>query len=122
MDVQWELRESGPKDAVQTVLLLPGGGCSAGADAEVMGPPEPAFFRAIVALGQVLGGLPSALLMKGAASMVKRTALPEERKGELRADFAKNVPAHQQPALHEYVQWLRRGDQRADQLCRAGVP
>src|SRR5213076_1721759 len=31
----WELRESGPSDAERTVLLLPGGMCSAGSFAEV---------------------------------------------------------------------------------------
>jgi len=30
---------------------------------------EPAFFRALVRLGSVLGGLPAALLAKGAASI-----------------------------------------------------
>src|SRR5438477_7396046 len=150
MAVDWELREAGPSDAEHTVLLLPGGMCSAGSYAEVMAEPalagmrlvaatfpgnagapppddysvenyarltaelaktvgadvvvgfsmgavvavemitsgafarpvvllgvslstkdEPAFFRAIVRLGKVLGGLPVAVLAKGAASMVK---------------------------------------------------
>ena len=147
MSVDWELRESGPADAEHTVLLLPGGMCSAGSFAEVMAAPalagmrlvaatlpghagapppddysiennarlagergrsapdvvvgfsmggsvalemlvsgafagpavllgislsaedEPAFFRALVRLGSVLGGLPAALLAKGAASI-----------------------------------------------------
>src|SRR4051812_29094342 len=151
MDIEWELRESGPLDADQMVLMLPGGMCSAGSYAEVMAEPalkgmrlvaatlpghagapapddytienyarlagelatevgadvvvgfsmgasvalemlasggfkgptvllgislsaedEPAFFRAIVRFGGVLGSLPSALMIKGAASMVKR--------------------------------------------------
>jgi pimeloyl-ACP methyl ester carboxylesterase len=37
MAVDWQLRESGPTDASRTVLLLPGGMCSAGSYAEVMG-------------------------------------------------------------------------------------
>ena len=45
---------------------------------------EPAFFRAIVRLGSVLGGLPSAVLAKGAASMVKRIPVSAERQAELR--------------------------------------
>jgi len=36
MAVDWQLRESGPADAERTVLLLPGGMCSAGSYAEVM--------------------------------------------------------------------------------------
>jgi pimeloyl-ACP methyl ester carboxylesterase len=36
MDTNWEIVESGPADAEQTVLLLPGGMCSARSYAEVM--------------------------------------------------------------------------------------
>ena len=36
MAVDWQLRESGPTDAERTVLLLPGGMCSAASYAEVM--------------------------------------------------------------------------------------
>src|SRR6478735_2753851 len=153
-DFDWELRETGPAGAEHTVLLLPGGMCSAGSYAEVMAEPalagmrlvaatlpghagapppddysvenyarltselatevgadvvvgfsmgatvalemvasggftgpavllgislsaedEPAFFRAIVRLGSVLGSLPASLLAKGAAAMVKRIAV-----------------------------------------------
>ena len=38
-DVDWELRETGPPEAECTVLLLPGGLCSAGSYAEVMAEP-----------------------------------------------------------------------------------
>src|SRR2546423_1685172 len=170
MDVDWELREAGPPDAEHTVLLLPGGICSAGSYAELMAEPalartrliaatlpghagapppddysienyarltaelareigadvvvgfsmgasvalemaasgaftgpvvllgislsakdEVAFFRAIVRLGSVFGGLPAAVLAKGAASMVKRIPVSGERQSELREDFRKNV-------------------------------
>src|SRR3954471_22515727 len=67
---------------------------------------EPAFFRAIVGLGRVLGRLPAAVLAKGAASMVKRTPLSAERQRELREDFRKNVPLHVRQALREYVRSL----------------
>jgi pimeloyl-ACP methyl ester carboxylesterase len=83
---------------------------------------EPAFFRAIVRLGSVLGGLPAAVLAKGAASMVKRTPVPAERQRELREDFRKNVPQHNRQALREYVRWLHRYERPAERLCRAGVP
>jgi pimeloyl-ACP methyl ester carboxylesterase len=201
MDTEWELLEAGPPDAERTVLLLPGGMCSAGSYAEVMAEPalagmrlvaatlpghagapppddyrienygrltaelakklaadvvvgfsmgasvafemvasgafkgpvvllgislsprdEPAFFRAIVRLGSVLGGLPSAVLAKGAASMVKRIPVSAERQAELRGDFAKNVPQHMRRGLREYLQWLHRHERPAERLCRAGVP
>lgn len=201
MEVEWELREAGPSDSEHTVLLLPGGMCSAGSYAEVMAEPalarmrlvaatlpghagapppddysienyarlaaelarsvgadvvagfsmggsvalemvasgsfagpvvllgislsaadEPAFFRAIVRLGSVLGGLPAALLAKGAASMVKRISVSPERQGELREDFGKNVPRQMRHALDEYARWLHRNQRPAERLCQAGVP
>jgi pimeloyl-ACP methyl ester carboxylesterase len=200
-DIDWELRESGPLDAKHTVLLLPGGMCSAGSYAEVMAEPalagmrlvaatlpghagapppddyrietcarltadlatkvganvvvgfsmggsvalemvasggftgpvvllgvslsasdEPAFFRAIVRLGAVLGSLPAAVLAKGAASMVKRIPVSAERQNELREDFRKNVPEHVRHGLREYVRWLHRYERPAERLCQAGVP
>lgn len=83
---------------------------------------EPAFFRAVARLGSVLGGLPASVLAKAAASMVKRIPVTAERQAELRRDFRKNVPAHVQPGLREYLRWLHRGDGRAKRLCEAGVP
>lgn len=201
MSVDWQLRQSGPADGRETVLLLPGGMCSAGSYAEVMAQPglaglrlmaatlpgqagapppdeysveryaeltaalaaevgadivvgfsmgavvalqmvvggaftgptvllgvsmspadEPAFFRALVRAGDVLGGVPAAVLAKGAAAMVGKVDLPAERRAELRADFAKNVPRHQRPALRAYLRWLHRHELRAERLCAAGVP
>jgi pimeloyl-ACP methyl ester carboxylesterase len=83
---------------------------------------EPAFFRALVRLGSVLGGLPAAALAKGAASMVKRVPVSTDRQAELREDFRKNVPRDIQRALREYVRWLGRHDRPAERLCQAGVP
>src|SRR3954447_489478 len=201
MATDWELREAGPADAQHTLLLLPGGMCSAGSFAELMAEPalagmrlvaatlpghagasppddysienyarltselattvgadvvvgfsmgasvalemvvsdvfvgpavllgislstkdEPAFFRALVRLGSVLGGLPAAVLAKGAASMVKRIPVSADRQAELRADFRKNIARHTQLSLLEYVRWLGRHDHPADRLCQAGVP
>ena len=201
MDVDWELRETGPHEADHTVLLLPGGMCSAGSYAEVMAEPalagmrlvaatlpghagapppddysiesyasqtaalvtkigadvvvgfsmgasvalemvasggftgptvllgislsakdEPAFFRAIVGLGAVLGGIPAALLARGAASMVKRISVSTERRAELRDDFRRNVPQHMRLALREYARWLHRYPHPAERLCQANVP
>jgi pimeloyl-ACP methyl ester carboxylesterase len=201
MAVDWELRQAGPADAHDTVLLLPGGMCSAGSFAELMAEPalaemrltaatlpghagasppddysienyarlaselstkvdadavvgfsmgaavalemivsgafagpavlvgvslsakdEPAFFRALVGLGSVLGGLPAAVLAKGAASMVKRIPVSADRQAELREDFRRNVPRHVRRGLREYVRWLGRHDRPAERLCQAGVP
>jgi pimeloyl-ACP methyl ester carboxylesterase len=49
VDVDWELREAGPVDAKHTVLLLPGGACSAGSYAEVMAEPALATTRLVAA-------------------------------------------------------------------------
>src|SRR3954452_10704905 len=49
MDIEWELRESGPLDAEQTVLMLPGGMCSAGSYAEVMAEPALKDMRLVAA-------------------------------------------------------------------------
>jgi pimeloyl-ACP methyl ester carboxylesterase len=83
---------------------------------------EPAFFRAVVRLGSVLGGLPAALLAKGAASMIKRVPVSAGRQAELREDFGKNVPQHVRQELREYMRWLRRHGRPAERLCQAGVP
>src|SRR3954463_2415563 len=83
---------------------------------------EPAFFRALVRLGSVLGGLPAAVLTKAAALMVKRIPVSAERQEELREDFRKNVPRHLMAMLREYVRWLHRGEGRAERLCQAGLP
>jgi pimeloyl-ACP methyl ester carboxylesterase len=49
METEWELVESGPADAPQTVLLLPGGMCSARSYAEVMAEPSLDGVRLIAA-------------------------------------------------------------------------
>jgi pimeloyl-ACP methyl ester carboxylesterase len=83
---------------------------------------EPAFFRGLVRLGSVLGGLPVALMIKGVTPMVKRIPVSPERQAELREDFRRNVPADAQRGLREYVGWLKRGEGRAKRVCDAGVP
>jgi pimeloyl-ACP methyl ester carboxylesterase len=201
MDTRWERVESGPTGAERTVLLLPGGMCSARSYAEVMAssalagtrliavtmpghagapapqdfsveeyaritaalaktagvdvvvgfsmgatvayemvvsgaftgpvvllgvslsaPDEPAFFRAIIRLGSILGTLPTAVLKKAAASMVKHAQVPPERRVELRTDFARNKTRDMRRGLREYLRWLQRDDDPARRLCEAGVP
>jgi pimeloyl-ACP methyl ester carboxylesterase len=199
--VDWQLRESGPTDARRTVLLLPGGMCSAGSYAELMAQPalaqtrlvaatlpgqagapspddysvehyarsvtelatkvgadvvvgfsmgavvavemvtsgsyagpvvllgvslspkdEPAFFRALIRSTSALGNLPMRLLAAGAGSMVKRIPASPDRRSQLREDFRRNRPRDMRLALHAYLRWLHRHDDRAERLCEAGVP
>src|SRR5258707_15521256 len=49
MEIDWKLREVGSLDAEHTVLLLPGGMCSAGSYAEVMAEPALAGLRLVAA-------------------------------------------------------------------------
>jgi pimeloyl-ACP methyl ester carboxylesterase len=57
--VDWQLRESGPSNAERTVLLLPGGMCSAGSYAEVMAQPALAHTRLVAATLPGQAGAPS---------------------------------------------------------------
>jgi pimeloyl-ACP methyl ester carboxylesterase len=201
MRIEWETIESGPAAGAWTVLLLPGGMCSARSYAEVMAEPslagyrlvaatlpghcgtappddfrtehyaqitaelareigadvvvgfsmgamvayemavsglftgplvllgaslssadEPGFFRGIVHLTSVLGGLPISVLMKGAALMVKKAAVPPGRQAELKADFARNNPQNVRKALQAYLRWLGRDDDPAQRLCDTHLP
>jgi pimeloyl-ACP methyl ester carboxylesterase len=83
---------------------------------------ESAFFRGLVQTSTVLGSAPSRVLATAAASMIKRTALPTERKRELQADFRRNVPRDTTPALRAYVRWLHRQERPAERLCQTAVP
>jgi pimeloyl-ACP methyl ester carboxylesterase len=83
---------------------------------------ESAFFRGLIQSSKVLGSTPSRVLSTVAASMIKRTALSDERKRELQQDFRRNVPRDTTSALREYVSWLHRQGRPADRLCQAGVP
>ena len=200
METQWEMVESGPPDAAQTVLLLPGGMCSARSYAEVMAEPllagvrlvavtmpghagappperfdadhyvritselaevtradvvvgfsmgaqvalnmvvadaftgpvvlagislsapdEPLFFRVVMRLGKVLGTLPAAVMKKAAPLMFKQSPLPPARRDELIADFARNSTKDMRLGLMAYADWLSSPDDRARQICAAGV-
>ena len=59
MDIEWELVESGPAGAEQTVLLLPGGACSARSYAEVMAESALAGTRLIAATMPGHAGAPA---------------------------------------------------------------
>ena len=49
MQIDWELREAGPRGGARTVLLLPGGLCGAGSYAETMAEPALAGVRLVAA-------------------------------------------------------------------------
>lgn len=104
MDTAWEIVESGPASAEQTVLLLPGGMCSARS------------------YGSILGTLPMTVLKRGVASMVKHARVPPERRAELQADFARNNTRDMRRGLQAYLRWLHRDDDPARRLCDTDVP
>ena len=83
---------------------------------------ESMLFRALVRLGDVFGGLPAAVLVKGAAALVRATPVSAERQAELRADFARNAVGDVRHSVREYLRWLHRHRAPAERLCRAGVP
>jgi pimeloyl-ACP methyl ester carboxylesterase len=83
---------------------------------------EAAFFRGLIRSGALLGSLPARALVTVASSMIKRTALPAERKDELQQEFHKNVPRDAMRALRGYVSWLHRQEHPAERLRAAGVP
>lgn len=201
MDIEWELRESGPADAKRSVLLLPGGLNPARSYAEVMAQPtlagtrlvaatlpghcgtaapddfsiataarlagelaaehacdvvvgfsmganvalemvmsgtfsgpvvllgismsrrdESLFFRAICRLGDVLGGLPSAALLKMMGPATKRVRVPAERRAEILADLRTNEPQVMRKIFRSYLSYLGGQDRPAARLCDAGVP
>ena len=59
MGVEWQLYESGPADAEHTVLLLPGGMCSARSYVELMQQPDLAGLRLVAATMPGQAGAPS---------------------------------------------------------------
>src|SRR5436190_5737855 len=81
MDVDWELREAGPADAAHTVLLLPGGMCSAGSYDELMAQPALAGTRLV------------ATTLPGYAGAPPPDDYSIENNARLAAGLAKNVGA-----------------------------
>src|SRR3954462_15162395 len=81
MDTEWELVESGPADAEQTVLLLPGGMCSARSYAEVMAESALAGTRLI------------AVTMPGHAGVPAPQDFSTEAYALITAELAQNVGA-----------------------------
>ena len=83
---------------------------------------EPAFFRAIVRLGDVFGGLPSAMLMRMTAIAVRTARVSDEHRAQMRADFRSNDPRVLRSGLRAYLDYLGRHESPAERLCDAGVP
>src|SRR3954454_12027057 len=78
VDTPWEIVESGPSDAEQTVLLLPGGMCSARSYAEVMAEETLAKTRLI------------AVTMPGHAGAPPPDDFSAEHYAEITAELAKS--------------------------------
>ena len=83
---------------------------------------EPGFFRAIVRLGDVLGGLPSAALMRMTALATRGAHVSDEHRARMRADLRANDPRVLRDGLKAYLQYLDRHQSPAERLCTAGVP
>lgn len=81
MDTKWEIVESGPEDAERTVLLLPGGMCSARSYAEVMAEPSLAGTRLV------------AVTMPGHAGAPAPTDFSAEEYARITSELAKQVGA-----------------------------
>src|SRR5438093_349304 len=81
MDTEWETVESGPADAEQTVLLLPGGMCSARSYAEVMAQSTLAKTRLV------------AVTMPGHAGAPPPKDLSTESYARITTEFAKSAGA-----------------------------
>lgn len=83
---------------------------------------EAAFFRALVRSSTVLGTLPFAFLKKVAGLLIKQAPIREERKREIKEDFARNDVRDLRRGLRAYLRWLHRDDDPARRLCESGVP
>ena len=81
MDTKWEIVETGPADAARTVLLLPGGMCSARSYAEVMAEPALAGTRLV------------AVTMPGQAGAPAPEDFSPEHYAQITAELAKDVGA-----------------------------
>lgn len=82
MGTDWQLRESGPADAASTVLLLPGGMCSADSFAEVMAQPVLGRLRLVAA---TMPGHAGAAPLED-CSMASYARVSAELAAEIRAD------------------------------------
>jgi hypothetical protein len=105
MQVEWDLRQEAPPHAEQTVLLLPGGKCSAGSYAEVMAEPKLANTRLVAArcgatLGRHRQTTTASITMRGSRERLRwRSALT------LSSDTAWKAPW-----LPRWPSWVRLRD------------
>jgi pimeloyl-ACP methyl ester carboxylesterase len=83
---------------------------------------EPAFFRAIVRLGGVLGALPAGMLMRMSAMAVRTARVSDEHRAGMRADFRSNDPRVLRRGLSAYLEYLGAHEAAVDRLCDAGLP
>jgi pimeloyl-ACP methyl ester carboxylesterase len=81
MRTEWETIESGPVGAERTVLLLPGGMCSAGSYAELMAEPSLARYRLVAAT------------LPGHCGTVPPEDFRTEHYAKITAEFARDVGA-----------------------------
>jgi pimeloyl-ACP methyl ester carboxylesterase len=83
---------------------------------------EPAFFRAIVRGGHLVGGWPAVGLMRLTALATRSAKVSDEHRAVVRNDLRRNDRHTLQPALSAYLDYLEKYDAPAERLCDAGVP
>jgi pimeloyl-ACP methyl ester carboxylesterase len=83
---------------------------------------EAVFFRILDRLGNVLGHLPMAAMLKLMGMATRGIPLPPQRRDELAAELRKNDPHVMRRGIHCYLQYLDRYGSVASRLCEAGVP
>lgn len=82
---------------------------------------EPAFFRAIVRGGHLLGGWPVAGLMRMMTLATRGAKVSDQHRAVLRNDLRHNDRHTLQPAMSAYLDYLEKYDAPAERLCDVGV-
>jgi pimeloyl-ACP methyl ester carboxylesterase len=115
---RWDRRDSGPADAEHTVLLLPGGMCTAAQYEELMAEPALAAIHLVAVTMPGQGGTPPPQDL----SLENYARLPPDRRDALVADLRKNDPRIVRRGIRGYLRYLDRHGSVAPRLAAAGVP
>ncbi|PBC67667.1 hypothetical protein BX265_8294 [Streptomyces sp. TLI_235] len=83
---------------------------------------EPAFFRVVCRLGDVLGPLPAAALLKLMGPASKNMRVSPERWAEVLGDLRSNDPHAVRRIFRGYLDYLGTHARPAARLCAADVP
>jgi pimeloyl-ACP methyl ester carboxylesterase len=84
---------------------------------------EPLFLHAMSGLGNVLGSLPSAAMLRMVGMATKHARVSPERRTEILEDFQKNDPRSMRQIFKGYLAYLdRSGQGSAERLCGRSAP